>query len=87
MQASDGKLYLTDTVDTEVMLRLIKSIPSPNTEPFKLWLARVGYESLADRLNILGRLIFGTTLIGYLGYLGYDFARRRKSRRIESMNG
>lgn len=48
MLASDGKLYLTDTVDTEVMLRLIQSIPSPNAEPFKLWLARVGYERLEE---------------------------------------
>ena len=42
MQASDGKYYFTDAADTEVMLRLIQSIPSPNAEPFKLWLARVG---------------------------------------------
>ena len=44
MQASDGKYYSTDAADTETMLRLIQSIPSPNAEPFKLWLARVGYE-------------------------------------------
>lgn len=48
MQASDGKFYLTDVADTEVMLRLIQSIPSPNAEPFKLWLARVGYERLEE---------------------------------------
>ncbi len=42
MKASDGKLYLTDAADTEVMLRIIQSNPSPNAEPFKLWLARVG---------------------------------------------
>jgi len=48
MQASDGKYYLTDTADTEVILRLIQSIPSPNAEPFKLWLARVGYERLEE---------------------------------------
>lgn len=48
MQASDGKYYLTDAADTEVMLRLIQSIPSPNVEPFKLWLARVGYERLEE---------------------------------------
>jgi len=41
MQATDGKYYLTDAADTEAMLRLIQSIPSPNAEPFKLWLARV----------------------------------------------
>ncbi|HBX16379.1 MAG: DNA-damage-inducible protein d [Candidatus Magasanikbacteria bacterium GW2011_GWC2_41_17] len=48
MQASDGKYYLTDAADTEAMLRLIQSIPSPNAEPFKLWLARVGYERLEE---------------------------------------
>ncbi len=48
MQASDGKYYLTDAADTETMLRLIQSIPSPNAEPFKLWLARVGYERLEE---------------------------------------
>ncbi len=48
MQASDGKYYLTDAADTEVMLRIIQSIPSPNAEPFKLWLAKVGYERLEE---------------------------------------
>ena len=48
MRAVDGKYYLTDTADTETMLRLIQSIPSPNAEPFKLWLARVGYERLEE---------------------------------------
>src|SRR3989338_1920084 len=48
MRASDGKYYLTDVADTETLLRLIQSIPSPNAEPFKLWLARVGYERLEE---------------------------------------
>ena len=48
MQASDGKYYLTDTADTETILRLIQSVPSPNAEPFKFWLARVGYERLEE---------------------------------------
>jgi len=48
MRATDGKYYLTDAADTETMLRLIQSIPSPNAEPFKLWLARVGYERLEE---------------------------------------
>lgn len=43
MQAADGKSYSTDAADTEVMFRIIQGIPSPNAEPFKLWLARVGY--------------------------------------------
>ncbi len=48
MQAADGKYYLTDVADTETMLRLIQSIPSPKAEPLKLWLARVGYERLEE---------------------------------------
>lgn len=48
MMAPDGKMRLTDAADTEVMLRFIQSIPSPNAEPFKLWLARVGYERLEE---------------------------------------
>ncbi|MEW6408148.1 MAG: BRO family protein [Patescibacteria group bacterium] len=48
MVAADGKMRLTDAADTETMLRLIQSIPSPNAEPFKLWLARVGYERLEE---------------------------------------
>ncbi|MDO8490258.1 MAG: BRO family protein [bacterium] len=48
MIAPDGKMRLADVADTEVMLRLIQSIPSRNAEPFKLWLARVGYERLEE---------------------------------------
>src|SRR3989344_666515 len=48
MIASDGKYYLTDVLDTENILRLVQSIPSPKAEPFKLWLARVGYERLEE---------------------------------------
>ncbi len=42
--AVDGKMRLTDVADTEQLLRLIQSIPSPKAEPFKVWLAKVGYE-------------------------------------------
>jgi len=48
MEATDGKFYLTDVADTETMFRIIQSIPSPNAEPFKLWLARVGYERVEE---------------------------------------
>ncbi|MFH1610353.1 MAG: BRO family protein [Patescibacteria group bacterium] len=48
MQSSDGKKYLTDVLDTENLLRLIQSIPSPKAEPFKLWLAKVGYERIEE---------------------------------------
>src|SRR3990167_8383148 len=48
MQAADGKFYLTDAADTETLLRLIQSIPAPKAEPFKLWLAKVGYERIEE---------------------------------------
>lgn len=48
MQSVDGKNYLTDVADTEQLLRLIQSIPSPKAEPFKQWLARVGYERIEE---------------------------------------
>jgi len=51
MKAPDGKMRLTDTADTRVLLRLIQSIPSPGAEPFKLWLARVGYERIEEINN------------------------------------
>lgn len=46
--AEDGKKRETDTVDTETLLRIIQSIPSPNAEPFKQWLAKVGYERMQE---------------------------------------
>jgi hypothetical protein len=48
MKASDGKMRDTDAADTEQLLRLIQSIPSPKAEPFKLWLAKVGYECIEE---------------------------------------
>ena len=48
MLASDGKKRETDTADTETILRLIQSIPSPKAEPFKQWLAKVGYERIKE---------------------------------------
>ena len=51
MTAPDGKQRLTDVADTEQLLRLIQSIPSPRAEPFKRWLAKVGYERLEEIEN------------------------------------
>lgn len=48
MQSEDGKFYLTDVADTEQLFRLIQSIPSPKAEPFKQWLAKVGYERIEE---------------------------------------
>lgn len=48
MQSADGKSYLTDVADTEQLFRLIQSIPSPNAEPFKLWLAQIASERLDE---------------------------------------
>jgi hypothetical protein len=48
MEAADGKMRLTDVADTEQLLRLIQSISSPKAEPFKVWLAKVGYERIEE---------------------------------------
>jgi BRO family, N-terminal domain len=48
MKAADGKMRMTDVADTEQLLRLIQSIPSPNAKPFKIWLAKVGYERIEE---------------------------------------
>jgi len=48
MLAKDGKMRLTDVADTEQLLRLIQSIPSPKAEPFKMWLAKVGVERIEE---------------------------------------
>ncbi|MBK8682943.1 MAG: Bro-N domain-containing protein [Chitinophagales bacterium] len=51
LEASDGKKYATDCLDTPNLLRMIQSIPSPNAEPFKQWLAKVGYERMQEIQN------------------------------------
>ncbi len=51
MTAADGKQRMTDVADTEQLLRLIQSIPSSKAEPFKRWLAQVGYERLEEIEN------------------------------------
>lgn len=51
MKSSDGKSYKTDAADTEQLLRIIQSIPSPRAEPFKLWLAQVGCERIEETID------------------------------------
>lgn len=48
LQSADGKFYKTDVADVEQLLRLIQSVPSPKAEPFKLWLAKVGYDRIQE---------------------------------------
>ena len=49
--ANDGKRYLTDCANTETIFRIIQTIPSPKVEPFKRWLAKVGYERVQEIEN------------------------------------
>ena len=51
LTASDGKNYLTDCANTENVFRIIESIPSPKAEPFKRWLARIGYERIEETVD------------------------------------
>ena len=65
----DGKNYLTDTLDTKGILRLIESIPSKNAEPFKLWLAKLGNERIDELFNPeLAR----SRAVSYYRSKGYD---------------
>lgn len=48
MEATDGKMRETDVADTQTLLRIIQSIPSPKAEPFKQWLAKVGYKRMQE---------------------------------------
>jgi len=79
MESADGKNYLTDVADTEQLLRLIQSIPSPKAEPFKQWLARVGYERLEETDN--PELAFDRAMETYLkkGYSKEWINQRLKS--------
>ena len=51
LRSKDGKRRLTDVADTEQLLRIIQSIPSPKAEPFKLWLAQVGRERIEETID------------------------------------
>ena len=51
MMSADGKRYNTDVADTEQLLRIIQSIPSPKAEPFKMWLAQVGRERIEETID------------------------------------
>jgi len=79
MQSADGKNYLTDVADTEQLLRLVQSIPSPKAEPFKQWLARVGYERIEETDN--PELAFDRAMQTYLkkGYTKEWINQRLKS--------
>ena len=79
MQSEDGKFYMTDVADTEQLLRLIQSIPSPKAEPFKQWLAQVGYERIEETEN--PELSFDRAMQTYLqkGYSKEWINQRLKS--------
>mgnify|MGYP000751889848 CR=1 FL=1 len=90
MQAADGKQRLTDVADTEQLLRLIQSIPSPQAEPFKVWLAKVGYERIEETED--PELTFERAMETYLkkGYSKNWINQRLKSievRKELTMNG
>ena len=79
MPAQDGKMRKTDVADSEQLLRLIQSIPSPKAEPFKQWLATVGYERIEETEN--PELAFDRAMETYLkkGYSKEWINQRLKS--------
>lgn len=70
--AKDEKYYLSDAVDTESLLRIIQSIPSPKAESFKRWLAKVGYERIQETEN--RQLEFHIKSDDYFGNLATSFS-------------
>ena len=64
MTAADGKRRLTDVADTEQLLRIIQSVPSPKAEPFKAWLAQVGRERIEETID--PELTIERALVTYL---------------------
>ena len=79
MIASDGKIRDTDVADTKTVLRLIQSIPSPKAEPFKLWLAQVGYERLEEIENPEIATQRTRNLYKQKGYPDYWIEKRMRS--------
>ncbi len=79
MPAADGKMRMTDVADTEQLLRIIQSVPSPKAEPFKIWLARVGAERLDQMQD--PELSIQQAMIDYkrLGYSDNWINQRLKS--------
>ena len=79
LESYDGKKYLTDVADTETILRLVQSIPSPKAEPFKIWLAKVDYERIEETED--PELAIGRAMKTYLrkGYSKEWINQRLKS--------
>ena len=79
MKSTDGKMYLTDVADTQQLLRLIQSIPSPKAEPFKLWMTQVAAERLDQMQD--PELSINQALMDYkrLGYSNSWINQRLKS--------
>lgn len=68
MRAPDGKMRLTDCLDTKGVLRLVQSIPSPKAEPFKMWLAQVGSERLDEIADPEKAILRGAEFYRAKGY-------------------
>ena len=83
MKSSDGKFYLTDVGDTEQVLRLVQSVPSKKAEPFKAWLAKVGYERIEETEN--PELAFDRAMKTYLQKIYYDNKEPKKEKYIEEL--
>ena len=66
--SKDGKMYKTDTLDTEGIFRLIESVPSPKSEPFKLWLAKLGKERIDE---VFDPEIAANRVVNYYRAKGY----------------
>ena len=87
MPAADGKMRMTDVADTEQLLRIVQSVPSPKAEPFKTWLAKVGAErldqmqdpelSIQQAMTDYKRLGYSKRVATWLEWQGSNWSQRR----------
>ena len=82
LQSTDGKFYKTDVATPEQLLRLIQSIPSPKAEPFKLWLAKVGYERIQETADDFAML----TNVIHQEWSDLSVAQHKKLKGLEHQN-
>ena len=73
----DGKMYVTDTLDTEGIFRLIESVPSPKAEPFKVWLAKLGGHVVKSARDDLEKNL-GESVITPKNNLNYKYINENK---------
>ena len=88
LKAQDGKMRATDVLDTEGILRLIESVPSPKAEPFKLWLASLGKERIDEVFDpeiAISRAVTYYRNRGYFCVIGKCSKNKKRRQMLSSL--